>query len=610
MGGIRMAYVIARNNVFNYGEVGERLSGLRESEIYQQSAKKIENFIINEMGNLKIAKQWQETKLQETESFVALFDTKYPFYVGVGRNYIYTFQKKLEKTLYKSPINGEFKNYKMIENRLFLIGNTTEVYEFDKKDGNIGKSNFMDLIRFPVKDKEQIKIDVYKTYKVGEEIRVSLLGTYTDPKLKSNDGIYLFETEIKLERLYKQYKTSVTKDDIFDVKDGLVFGVLHGFFQKNGQKQYLIGNIPIEFTGETQDKVYGSSYFTGISKNISGEISFGELKELKENLTDIGIFEDRMYVIQDGIFYFSKKGDYFDFFNDTKTDSAFFFRPTPINNVFPEFYSTEVGNRIYATTSKGVYVISAGNVFSSTNYKVYVGSEIPCRDKGVLINDDFYYISDNGDLKCVQLIPNQTGYENYVVSNVEKYDIYNQCESIAKMKYDDRTMLVCTKKRKGSQEENSKTLMFYQALEFNIFRRFSVTSTQSFSNIITLDKYIISVDGTFLTESKKNMQVAKLELNTPFLQTNKGGNYSNDYSSLVERVFIKVLNQDQDAVKGMKIYDTVIAKMPSQDDLFSVFKLETSRKIANGYSIEVTTKENEKVFEILGIDTKIKVSSD
>lgn len=88
-----MAYVIARNNVFNYGEVGERLSGLRESEIYQQSAKKIENFIINEMGNLKIAKQWQETKLQETESFVALFDTKYPFYVGVGRNYIYTFQK-------------------------------------------------------------------------------------------------------------------------------------------------------------------------------------------------------------------------------------------------------------------------------------------------------------------------------------------------------------------------------------------------------------------------------------------------------------------------------------------------------------------------------------
>ena len=303
-----MAYVIARNNVFNYGEVGERLSGLRESEIYQQSAKKIENFIINEMGNLKIAKQWQETKLQETESFVALFDTKYPFYVGVGRNYIYTFQKNLEKTLYKSPINGEFKNYKMIENRLFLIGNTTEVYEFDKKDGNIGKSNFMDLIRFPVKDKEQIKIDVYKTYKVGEEIRVSLLGTYTDPKLKSNDGIYLFETEIKLERLYKQYKTSVTKDDIFDVKDGLVFGVLHGFFQKNGQKQYLIGNIPIEFTGETQDKVYGSSYFSGISKNISGEISFGELKELKENLTDIGIFEDRMYVIQDGIFYFSKKG--------------------------------------------------------------------------------------------------------------------------------------------------------------------------------------------------------------------------------------------------------------------------------------------------------------
>lgn len=51
--------MIATNNIFNYGEVGERLSGIRDTEIYQQSAQKIENFVINEMGNSKIAKKLQ-----------------------------------------------------------------------------------------------------------------------------------------------------------------------------------------------------------------------------------------------------------------------------------------------------------------------------------------------------------------------------------------------------------------------------------------------------------------------------------------------------------------------------------------------------------------------
>ena len=71
--------MISRINLFNYGEVGERLAGIRESEIHQQSAQKIENFVINEMGNLKIAKKWKENILKNAELFNHLFDTKYDF---------------------------------------------------------------------------------------------------------------------------------------------------------------------------------------------------------------------------------------------------------------------------------------------------------------------------------------------------------------------------------------------------------------------------------------------------------------------------------------------------------------------------------------------------
>jgi len=43
---------------------------------------------------------------------------------------------------------------------------------------------------------------------------------------------------------------------------------------------------------------------------------------------------------------------------------------------------------------------------------------------------------------------------------------------------------------------------------------------------------------------------------------------------------------------------------------FSVFRLDKSFSILNGYDIEIITKENDKIFEILGIDTNIDVNGD
>ena len=94
------------------------------------------------------------------------------------------------------------------------------------------------------------------------------------------------------------------------------------------------------------------------------------------------------------------------------------------------------------------------------------------------------------------------------------------------------------------------------------------------------------------------------------MRTEKGGSYSNDYSSRVTRVFIKVLNEDKQAIKGLKINNILISKSATDDDLFSVFKIETSFQILNGFDIEVTTNANNKIFEILGIDVKIDVQSD
>ena len=172
-------------------------------------------------------------------------------------------------------------------------------------------------------------------------------------------------------------------------------------------------------------------------------------------------------------------------------------------------------------------------------------------------------------------------------------------------------MLVATKKKKGSNEIIFDKLCLYQALEFNLFRRFTINIDFSIEKgkLLSLDKYLVK-DKSLFRECNNNVEKAYLRINTPAITTKIGGRYGNDYSSQVERVFVKVLNQDQEAIKSVIISGTSIEKFPGEDDLFSVFRLDKSFPILNGYDIEVITKENDKIFEILGIDTSISTNGD
>ena len=69
--------MIERKNIFNYGEVGTRLNGIRESEIYLQSAREIENFYITESGTLKVGKEYAVEVLDLTEDILRVINIKY-----------------------------------------------------------------------------------------------------------------------------------------------------------------------------------------------------------------------------------------------------------------------------------------------------------------------------------------------------------------------------------------------------------------------------------------------------------------------------------------------------------------------------------------------------
>lgn len=630
---------VFKSNMFVYGEVGERLSGIRESEIYQQSAQKIENLIINEMGNLKIAKKLESTNFQH--NLIQLIDTKYNFYVGVTKdNKVATYSKvngDIGNLLYTHNI--EVKNIrivKMCDDRLFVIGDKTEVFEFNKEEGKIGKSNYLGLLKNPIKDREPVKLDIYRVYKVGSDFRVSLIGTVENPIVEGrDDGLYISGANVLVKRIYKVWRANISKDNIEPsfLQNGNTFAVFKNFlphieysiaigaylFKLIIEKSYYIGNTSIRFDQNEDsgyDEVYKGEYYKADrTSRIKGELNYGKLLEIKNDIVTVGIYQDRMVILNDGYLYFSKKSDYFDFRNDTKTDSAFFFKPTPINNIYPEMYDIYVGDKMFVPTSQGVYVISTNNILTNGTYNVFIASEIACNEKTkysykktcVLLNGTFYYLTDTNEVRCVEQVPNSQGVENYSSTNLEKYELVPKFNGIDKLKYNNKNYLIVFK------EEKTDTLYLYEQLEYKIFRRFSLKLYKPINDFLFCNRYILGlVDGITvkLNETENNVAKAILRINPPYMKTEKGGSYSNDYSSRVLRVFVKVLDENREAIKGIKINNKVVTKNDIENDLFNVFKIETSFPILNGFDIEINTKENNKIFEILGIDTKIDIVSD
>lgn len=609
--------MIAKTNMFTYGEVGERLSGLRETEIYQQSAQKIENFIINEMGNLKIAKKLAISTFPH--SLREVIDTKYDFYVGITNdNKVATFRKEGDRIGEQLSINntnvGNYRIAKMCDDKLFIIGDNNYVFEFNKNNGAVGVSNFLNLIKLPVKNREPIRLDVYRVYQVQSEMRVSLLGTYENPRLEiAGNKIKMFNSNIILDRVYKEFKSSVNKDNIDKVQNGYTFGVFHNYNIVENGKKYYLGNNEIVFGGETMDNNYKGTYFSSFSGSGNGDLTYGELVEINQLITTVGVYQDRLVIVHNGFFYFSKKSDYLDFRNSIQADSAFFFKANPIDNIYPVIYDIYIGDKMYATTSKGVYVVSANNILTSNGYAVFIGSELPCHSdckysykfKSVLLNNVFYYLTSNNELRSIEQLPSNQGIESYSTTLIEKYEINSSFDNIYKFKYNNKYYLVACRK----ENELIKKFYMYEQLDYKLFRRFSLKLPVEARNIVITGN-IVFADEKILLETNENMEKAILRVNPADMRTEKGGSYSNDYSSRVTRVFIKVLNEDKQAIKGLKINNTLISKSATDDDLFSVFKIETSFQILNGFDIEVTTNANNKIFEILGIDVKIDVQSD
>ena len=120
--------MIVRSNFFQYGELGERIAGIRDSEIHKDSANEILNMTITEVNTLRVAKRYSRMN-STVEKIIRVIDTKYNFYIVVTFSQIITFSR--DNQVIASLIHGLSVNENTNVNVLKVLTTKLNVWKHE-----------------------------------------------------------------------------------------------------------------------------------------------------------------------------------------------------------------------------------------------------------------------------------------------------------------------------------------------------------------------------------------------------------------------------------------------------------------------------------------------
>ena len=612
-----------RTNSFMYGEIGERLSGIRESQVYEYSANSLTNWYITEAGNLRAAKQYRGIGLVNDE-ILEIIDTRYHFFIIVTTRELVSFNKVTKNPIARLAhglgLNKD-SNISIFENQIFTsienisTGNyQNNVYSFDKT-GLLGISNYLETILTPLKDREKMAVDIYRVYnKPNVGIVLEKLSVKDDFIIQTNADweIFLKETGVRIQRLYCQYKSTVTYQDLSELGPGnnLIVGstiaIMHNFQSADSVKNYMVGNQRVNLNYAAYDPVYGSYYISNIvapgtpyGTIVSGSLEFGEVVPLSSDVVDVAVIQNRLAVIKNDVIYFSKTFDYNNFRNGTKDDDGFYIKPSPIRNQQTKLLKMTAGNILFVSSNKGIYAIGMDTSLTPANSIgiTRIVSDTPASKEIEVTGNDLYYLSEDNFLYCTQFIYTN-GQAEMNNSIVEKYDTTKRVKNISVGQIDNKTVIIAT------TEENK--ILVYSSIDINVFRKFSlefVANTKVFgfnNDLVCFKSYYEITDN--------NYKDTEIILNPPPFSSSKSGSYLNDYQSGADRVALNLLNQDREAIKQVKVNDRIIENSLSSKS--KIYKYEGSLSFIDGFSIKIETKENDKILEVRGIDMLVNIAGD
>lgn len=603
-----MAEMYTYQPIFQYGAVGDSLNGFRDSEIAQQSAKELLNFYITEMGTLKVAKQYKErpllTDARADETIIEKLNTKYDFFIIITQHRIITYKKE---TLVKiDQIDGfnldETCNINIVNNLLFIKEKQDVSVLTFSETGDLGTTNYFDIVQLPFQQKQDVAFDVYQCFSIDGKVRPELMTTFTkdaELKIDENGIVYLKNSNLKIDRIYEQYKSVITTDQINGATNGLVFIVFRNFQASSGDISYHLGNTKISFTDRTKDDKYGSYYYTKASPKCYGKLIYGVLENFlkdKNKVMDIVEFQSRLVIATNEKIYFSKILDYENFVPSLEADAPFFIKPSIIDGNQPNIKKMVVGNGLYIVCEEGIIVGGYGSTINGINMSnIHIAGNSKPSHLTTLIEDIFYYVDTSGLLRAI--IPNfESGIIRFANVIVEKYN-YEKLEilRISRGSINEDNVLFVTLKGKDF-------FRIYNEVEKGLFRKFDI----SFNNIKSIIGYNYDIiNGTNYYElTDKNVLNSKLVLNVPFIKNSKGI-FLNDFSSTYRRIVTNVYSGDKNAIKGVSINNYPIQNLG--DELkgdYSIYDFNGTLPVID-LTINIKTKETNNTIELRGINSLV-----
>lgn len=632
-------------SLFNYGEVGNALDAFRDSEITKQSANRIVNFHITDMGTLQVARKFNKVKIQgleeggdgkTKETVMAVKVTRHNFIVLITQRNIKTMDKTTKEIIATLPIDGgkdvfdEYSNSNTFQDFVYVRTkyNKSKIFLYTPQ-GAIGELDYFKQVKLPYKFSKTVGATLWQVYEKLEDGQKVLI---PEPMMVYNgdlnlrlvttqggDGrvsgeIFLSGVDYKIDRIYTTYKQSIDKSMIQNIRSGLRFLVLKTYNPTNYSENlgyHIDGNLVL-WGDKHYDNLFGGDYYTNLVSNDGAGILEGNFKYgMKENfvanennIIDFSEFQSRLVIATKEKLYFSKVLDMKDFSTGLGPDDGFFIKPSNIEGNQSSIKKLVAGNGIYIISSEGIYVCSYGQTITPTNQSVRIASTNKPLTMVMLIDDILYYLDHVGILRA--LVPSfDNGFVQFSNVIVDKYALDRFSYSfLTKVSANNRNCLLTTLRKDKSE------FQLFEYVGENIFRRVSIELENNYV-IHGVDQDLIIGDSYYVS-TMYNMDHAKIVLNLPFLQTYNGGVYMNDLKQEYNRIVVQTFNYHDIYIRGVRMYGFNVNKSLAVGD-YNVWDFMGTIPILNcpidfymSHNPDEDDIEGDKIVEIRGINCFLK----
>lgn len=588
---------------FITGETGDRLNGLINSEAYAQAVKVAENVTITSIGSLRAIPSFEKHTLG-TEPIIEIKKLQFGMTALMSENnlYIYHPESKTLKattahTISQPTIFNIFENYVVIGNL-----NTIKVFAINRETGALGTVDFFSQIKKPVRNRKDLKVGIYRWTIIKEfnyidsvyvdKKQIVKIGNFEDLESVGSDGTgKLLVTGIKdVKRLYFIASSTLTRE-IFNEADFNEGDTILNFEQGQIKDLYL-NSTNVEFSGIGTD-AKGNTFATGInSLNVPmGKATRGTVVDLNtDTVNDIIVYQNRLCCITDTEIFFSERFDYLNFLNGTEISDPFYIKPSPIRSSQPNLRKLIANRGLWINTDKGYYALGFNSDFSSTDSFVEIVNDRVPSLHHILLDETLFFIDTMGNLYSVFNIgENITKFQSL---EVDKFDINRNFFHIS-------TLIIDGVEHIAVQDINkANKLYLYRRTSDTFFSR--TTMLLSENTKLLGDNYNYFQNDSHYSLTNKFVDRIKISVLPPNIHTKERGLYLNNTYVNIKQVVLKLLNEDNAAVKSVKINGITLDLIVNDD--YSLYVVNTSFRVSKGFDIEIETNSNESILEILALE--------